>query len=66
MPRQTYGGLRNAIFESGVDVFRVEEAMGKPRSWLSRALTADPEGTPSEVFRQTVLDAITTAGRHQR
>ena len=31
MARQTFNGLRLAIFESGVEVFKVEEAMEKPR-----------------------------------
>ena len=61
MARETYGGLRSMIFASGVEVFRVEEQMGKPRSWLSRALSADPEGMPSAQFRESVLSAMERA-----
>ena len=61
MARQTFNGLRLAIFESGVEVFKVEEAMEKPRSWLSRVLNADPEGNPSQTFCRTVMDALAKA-----
>ena len=58
--RRTYEQLRNLAFRENVPVYRIEAALGVPKSNLSRMFQFDPGALASQERTDAIMNAIQT------